>query len=88
MNFKTVRISDVLRRFADMLDDPVQWAKIREHDIGFIKINQLLRFLRLFCRLATGVDLMPGAVKAKGEELLIINQPNKFQLPFQSREGK
>ena len=86
MNFKTVRVSDVLRRFADMLDNPTEWGKIRERDPAFKGLSNMLKVVRLYCRITTGVDLTPQAVQAKDGELLVTNQPNKFQLPFNSRE--
>ena len=86
MNFKTIRVSDVLRCFADMLDNPTEWGKIRERDPAFKGLSSILREVRLYCRINTGVDLMPGVVKAEDDEPLVTNQPNKFQLPFNSRE--
>ena len=84
MNFKTIRVSDVLRRFADILDNPTEWDKVRDRDPAFKGLSNILREVRLYCRINTGVDLMPGVVKAKDDEPLVTNQPNKFQLPFNS----
>ena len=82
MNLKTIRVSDVMRRFADMLDNPTHWGKVRDRDPQFQQLGNLLRQLRLFARVNMDVDLMPGAVLEKGGEPLVTNQPNRFELPF------
>lgn len=83
---RTIRVSDVLRRFADMLDKSPYRDRFEQGDPGGKELGRLVSAVRTYVLLNTRVDLAPGAVTAEDGDPLVTNRPNQIRLPFQSRK--
>ena len=84
--FREVKVSDVVRQFADLLDNQLRWDEMRKADPGLADLGKVLGNLRTYALLTMRVDIAPGAVTVAAGDPLVKNEPNRIQLPFRKRK--